>query len=436
MNVRDVLKELLEAGHKLRNNYGKRFLWKCTMFLSKSSALKLNCGRGFCCWPSILLLLFVFIQTGGSLFAEISNQKERVAWGGVSFRGLYQNRTLQFPYCAKEKILAEFQEKLTYFLKNAQNSDCDLLIGQQFDFTAGDRLVASCVLESEDATIVEHDGVQFGQITISASLIVFDFQAAIVVSSLPIGAIYVIEPEKAKGKFQNDTGIESFVKAALIGAPGVETCLSDQVAKRFYSMPIHLKGNFRNLQVAPVQLDEKTEKALNISDQLSREKWKNYFANRIADSLSSKFGINIVPCSDGDGSLSTMTISFADKSRLPADASLDQALSVKPPSVVAKADFSNAGDYVIKKASTLSQVAKTYGCVAALTFIEQDREICQYNWSYGINRVFAPEHADDQSAAQKSLYHRAAIENGCNKKFIMQAEKDSKWLKFAETLRK
>ena len=109
------------------------------------------------------------------MFAAIP-QKERVAWGGVSFRGLYKNRTLQFPYCSKDEILAQLQEKLSQGLKSCQNSDCDLVIGQQFDFTAGDRLVASCVLESEDATIIKHDGIQFGQITISASLIVFDFQ--------------------------------------------------------------------------------------------------------------------------------------------------------------------------------------------------------------------------------------------------------------------
>lgn len=185
-----------------------------------------------------------------------------------------------------------------------------------------------------------------------------------------------------------------------------------------------------------MQFDAKTKQALNITDQKAREKWENYFASRIADSLSSKFGINIIPCSDGDSSLSTMTICFADKSRLPANASLEQVLKVKPPSVVAKAEFSNAGDYIIKKASTLSQVAKTFGCEASLTFVEQGKEICKFNWSHGINRVFTPEHADDQSPSQKSLYHRAAIENGCAKKFIAQAENNSKWLKIAETLRK
>ena len=209
-------------------------------FIRRTSTIQFNCGRGFR-W---LIYLLMFSQTGDT-FAAIP-QKKRVAWGGVSFRGHYKNQTLQFPYCSKkDEILTPLLDKLSQGLKSCQNPDCDLLIGQQFDFTAGDRLVASCVLESEDATIIKHDGIQFGQITISASLIVFDFQSSIVVSSLPLGAIYVIEPSKIKDGIQNELEVETFVKNALVGSPGLDTCLAEQVLKRFSSMPIHLRARLK-----------------------------------------------------------------------------------------------------------------------------------------------------------------------------------------------
>jgi len=360
---------------------------------------------------------------------------EHVAWGGVSFKGEYKDRSSLFPYTSRQSVLDALQETLTRCLQTVTNASCALLIGKQFNFSRGDRLVASCVLESEDITLAQHENKRFGQVTIAASLIVFDFQDRIIVSSSPLGAIYEISAMPGSEPLP-DSQIESLVRKTLVGSEELASSLASQAAIKYANLPVRLKGNFRNLQVVPAAFDDQTALALNIHDDLARSLWRNYFANRIGDSLSEKFGINIVPTTDGEGAISTMTISFADKSRLPDSISGEQTLTVNPPSVIAEAKFSQAGNYVIKSASNSSQVAKTFGCVASVNFTENGKIKFNTKWGYGINRVFKPEHADDQTPEQLSLYYRAAIENGFAKNFMALNANNLTWLSLAETLKK
>lgn len=383
---------------------------------------------------TIVMLLLLNMFCSGFLSAEAS--KERVGWAGITFRGRHDKHELQFPICSRDNIHAQLQNEITRRLKEIQHTDCELIIGEQFDYSKGDWLVLSCVLESEDVTIAKNGESQFGQVTIAASLVVFNFNQAIIVSSVPLGVIYEIEPSETKGTFITEDDKVKYVKSALIGGEGMVTSLVDQFCKKYANTSIRPKGNFNRLQVQSVDFDVKTETALGITSDLLRQKWKTYFSHRIALGLGSSFGINILPVTDGDGTIPTMTICFTDKSRLSADMPLDKVLNVKLPTVIAKTTFNQAGDYVLEKYSNKSQVAKTFGCNAKIEFYESGIVKHQSSWSYGVNRVFAPQFAKEQTPEQRNLYHRASIENGLYNVFIKNSLKDKKWSKIADSLKK
>ena len=180
-----------------------------------------------------VLLFFCLVS------AADAASKERVAWGGVSFRGKAIDREKNFPFTSRGDFLQRLNDTLPDRVRALKRPDANLLVGQDFNYGRGDGLMATLVIDSEDLTVAALEGDYFGQLIVAGTVMVFDFQTAIIVASSPIGVFQLIRA----GTTKPDTEyLAEHVRQAIGG-------LGDDVLAKLATMPIRPKANFGRLQI-------------------------------------------------------------------------------------------------------------------------------------------------------------------------------------------
>ena len=374
---------------------------------------------------------------------EVVGQNPRVKWGGLAFRGKAVDRETLFAFVSKPDVTEKLQEALSKVVKQADRQDCSILVGKDFEFAAGESLVLSCVIEDEDvliAKIVSEGGDEYyGQVTIAASLVLFDFnlEKQIVVSSSIVSSIIEFGRDTGMTSHPTPEQIGKFVSTLLFGSAdqgvdgsaGERVDLVSRVKAAVMFIPVKEKGAFDKLQVSLPEIDEQTLREMNALDDLQKQRVRRQISQKIAASLVQEFRLNVLPLTDGDSTLQTMTVSFADKTRFAGGGSAEKVFELKPPTVVAKTTITGGTDYIEKKFSNKLQTVKAFGSQTEINFfdVKQDKLKFKKVWAYGINRKFAPAYAEKQAKTAKRLYHRQAIENGFQKQFMEVVPKEKAW---------
>lgn len=391
--------------------------------------------RRVCGFDGLLAVLLLCVSTW-----EVVGQNPRVKWGGLAFRGKAVDRENLFPFVSKPDVTEKLQVELSRVVKEADRQDCSILVGKDFEFAAGESLVLSCVIEDEDvliAKIVSEGGDEYyGQVTIAASLVLFDFnlEKQIVVSSSIVSSIIVFGLDPVMTSPPTTEQIGKFVSTLLFGPTDEGVDLVSRVKKAMLTIPVKEKANFGRLQVSLPEIDERTLREMNALDDLQKQRVRRQISQKIAASLAEDFGLNVLPPTDGDSTLQTMTVSFADKQKFSGGESAQKVFQLLPPTVVAKITITGGTDYIQKKASNKVQTVKAFGSQTEINFFELGNLKFKKVWAYGINRKFAPDYAEKQAETVKRLLHRQAIENGFQKRFMEVVPKEKAWKDLAATL--
>ena len=380
----------------------------------------------------IALIIVCFISTSGVA------EGPRVKWGGVMFRGKAEDRERLFPLTSSDNVSSKLQDALAKSIKQVERPDCTLLVGQVFESGAGDSLVLGCVIEDEDilvAKVVGEGGEEYyGQVTIAASLVIFDFKQGVVISSAIVSSMLEFGRDRVMKSPPTTADLQGYVDRVLFGPSDQKVDLVSRVESSMRSIPIKEKANFGRLQIELPDIDERSLIELGAVDALQKQRIRRQICQKIAASIAEDFRLNVLPPTDGDSTLQTMTISFADKSRQSADGPIEKVFQLRPPTVVAATTISAATDYVQKKYSTAVQTVKAFGSQTEIKFLETGNVVFSKTWSYGVNRAFAPAYADRQVESVKRLLHRQAIENGFQKKFMDVVGKEKVWKELASKL--
>lgn len=355
----------------------------------------------------------------------------RVKWGGVMFRGKAEDRTKLYPMLSDEKVVARLQKALSDAARETKRTDCDFFVDGQFNLAQGDGLVMGCVIEDEDfveakAAFDDHDEY-YGQLIIAASLVVFNFQQGIVVSSSIVSTMLAFGSDS---DIRNPATIEDKERYlnTLVFTPNENGLhLIGRVTTAMSTLPIKEKANFGRLQVNLPEMDDQSLKEFGALDAVQSQRVRRQFSQKIAASLTEEFRLNVLPIVDGDSTLQTMTISFADKSKISKSGETEKVFSLMPPTIVAEISISNTGNSILKKYSTLAQTAITFQSDLAIKFIENGKPSFEKRCGYGVNRAFAPDRAEAQAVSVKRLFYRKAVEDGFQKQFIEVVGKDKKW---------
>ncbi len=368
-----------------------------------------------------MLLFFCLVS------AAHAASKERVAWGGVSFRGKAIDREKNFPFTTRGDFLSQLNDTLAERVRSLKHPDANLLVGQDFNYGRGDGLMATLVIDSEDLAVAELEGDYFGQLIIAGTVMVFDFQTAIIVASSPVG---VFQPIRAGTTKPDAEYLAEHVRQAIGG-------LGDDALSKLVTMPIRPKANFGRLQIQLAKMDSATCAALRVAGPDDEAKWGAYFAGRLASLLAARYGVNVLPVGEGDGTLAALTINFSDKARLSAAGTnaLERILQMKPPTVTAVLNLHGAASYVDKKYSKPGQVAKRFGCMASVRFQPNSGTLFTKDWAYAVIRQFSSDHVDTIDASVLRVYYRAAIDDGLKERFAQGADKDKAWLAIVATIK-
>lgn len=374
----------------------------------------------------LIAAMFVLL-TAVQLVAE----EPRVKWGGVMFRGKDVDRTKLYPMLSEAKTLERLQETLSGIARNVNRTDCQILVGGQFSLTAGDGLVMGCVIEDEDfiesKLAFKDRNEYYGQLVVAASIVVFDFQQGVVVSSAIVSTMVPFgDKDPIKEPLSADQRAR-LLEEAIYKSQHENGDLISRVKTKMGYIPIKPKANFGRLQVNLPTIEEASLKELEAEDPLQAIRIRRQFSQKIAASLVEDFRINVLPPIDGDSTLNQMTVSFADKSKLSANEPTEKIFQLPPPTVVAEISISNVGNEVVKKYSNNVQTTMVFGAGMIIKFLELGNLKYEKLWGYGANRGFPPETAESQAASVKRLMYRKAIEDGFENEFMKTVVKDKKW---------
>ncbi len=383
---------------------------------------------GFTAGPGLRLLAVALVWLS---VAQLVAEGPRVKWGGVMFRGKAVDRPKLYPMLSEAKTLEKLQEVLTGIARGINRTDCQIMVDGQFSFTAGDGLVMGCVIEDEDfieAKLAFKDRNEYyGQLVVAASIIVFDFQQGVVVSSAIVSTMVPFGDKDSIKEPLSPEQRARLLEEAVYKSQQENGDLISRVKTKMGYIPIKQKANFGRLQVNLPTIEEASVKELEAEDPLQSIRIRRQFSQKIAASLVEDFRINVLPPIDGDSTLSQMTVSFADKSKLSANEPAEKVFQLPPPTVVAEISISNVGNEVVKKYSNNVQTTMVFGAGMIIKFIELGNLKYEKLWGYGANRGFPPETAESQAASVKRLMYRKAIEDGFENEFMKTVVKDKKW---------
>jgi hypothetical protein len=374
----------------------------------------------------IIALMIVWLTA-----VQVAAEVPRVKWGGVMFRGKATDRSRLYPMLSETKTLEKLQEQLSGIARNINRNDCHLLVDGQFSFTAGDGLVMGCVIDDEDLIefklTFKDRNEYYGQLVVAASIVVFDFQQGVVVSSaivstmVPFGDRYPIKESLSAEQRAR------LLEEAIYTSQKDNRDLISRVKTKMGYIPIQPKANFGRLQVNLPTIEEASVNELEANDPFQSVRIRRQFSQKIAASLVEDFRINVLPLIDGDSTLNQMTVSFADKSKLSANGPAEKIFQLPPPTVVAEVSISNVGREVVKKYSNNVQTTVIFGAGMTIKFLELGNLKYEKIWGYGANRGFPPETAEAQAVSVKRLMYRKAIEDGFENEFMKTVGKDKKW---------
>ncbi len=381
-----------------------------------------------------LLALFLINLTLWQAVAE----GPRVKWGGLLFRGKSADREKLYPVLSKPEVTDRLQNALASAMKQVSRQDCSVLVGEKFELSSGDSLVLGCVIEDEDTLVAkvigENGDEYYGQVTIAASLVVFDFKQGVVISSSIVSSLMEFGKDQVLKLPPTTEQIDAFVGKLVFGPFESEVDLVSRVKVSMVTIPIKEKANFGRLQVSLPEFDEKTLKEMDAVDEFQKQRTRRQICQKIASSLAQDFRLNVLPPTDGDSTLQTMTVSFADKSQISENGPSEKVFQLRPPTVIGKIQITGGTDYVQKKLSNQVQTVKAFGSQSEIQFFELGNLKYEKVWAYGVNKGFAPAFADQQVESVRRLYHRQAIENGFQKKFMDVVGKEKAWKELVSKL--